>query len=321
MNYKVSIIIPLHNAEDYIIDTLESCFAQTYQNIEVIVVENGSDDTSLLAAKSIEDQRLQVFEIGPSSASAARNYGFEKSIGSFVLFLDADDFLATNLIETQLNLLLKKPEGWIASCAWAKFKDSVENSEIISQTVWEVSDPVEWCLQSWMGGGMMIPACWLIPRQIIKKAGPWDESVNLHDDGEFMCRVLLASKGNLFVNETVVYYRQVSNSLSRKNKSLSAAKSTLNVYKSYEESIFRVVNNARVRHALAYNYCRFLYEFHPNFPILLEEAQHRLERLGTKDLILVGGDNFTRLTKIIGFKNALKFRNISNHIRIFFRVS
>ena len=120
-----------------------------------------------------------------------------------------------NKIELQLKALSKKPKGWIACCAWAKFKTNTKEAVITPQKVWNIQNPIDWCLQSWMGEGMMIPGCWLIPKPIIDKAGLWDERLSLHDDGEFMCRVLLASKGNVFVENTVVYYRQQGNSLSK----------------------------------------------------------------------------------------------------------
>ena len=305
---KVSIIIPLYNSEAYIAQTIDSCLAQTHDNIEIIVIENGSTDQGYQVVKSIDDKRLSVFQITTPNAAAARNYGFQKATGTYVMFLDADDVMAPNKIELQLKALSKKPKGFIACCAWAKFKTNTKEAVISPQKVWNIQNPIDWCLQSWMGEGMMIPGCWLIPKPIIDKAGLWDERLSLHDDGEFMCRVLLASKGNVFVENTVVYYRQLATSLSRQNQSYRAAKSALNVCESYRKSLLPLYDGPKVRQALAYNYRRFMYEFHPKHKDLLQQARQSIQTLDVKNLPLIGGENFKKLTKIVGFYNALSLR-------------
>ena len=85
---KVSIIIPLYNSEAYITQTIDSCLAQTHDNIEIIVVENGSTDKSCQVVKSIDDKRLSVFQILTPNAAAARNYGYQKATGTYIIFLD-----------------------------------------------------------------------------------------------------------------------------------------------------------------------------------------------------------------------------------------
>jgi glycosyltransferase involved in cell wall biosynthesis len=301
----VSVIIPLHNSENYVTETINSCLKQTHQLIEVIIVENGSKDLSLAKAKAAKDSRVQIFDIGNASATKARNYGYKKSNGEFIMFLDADDVLAENKIEQQLTALQKKPEGWIASCAWGKFNSKLDEAKVVPQKVWKIEDPIDWCTTSWIGGGMMIPACWLIPKSIIEKAGLWDERLSLHDDGEFMCRVLLASKGQVFVENTMVYYRQVAGSLSRNNKSEKAAKSALGVFISYEKNILKHSNNQATRLAIAHNYRNFIYEFYPNHKDLIQKAENQLNGLGLESLPIVGGARFKQIAKLIGFKTAL----------------
>ena len=306
---KVSIIIPLYNSEAYITQTIDSCLAQTHRDIEIIVVENGSTDKSYQVLKSIDDKRLNVFQITTPNAAAARNYGYQKATGAYIIFLDADDVMASNKIELQLKALSKKPKGWIASCAWAKFKTNTTEAIISPQEVWNTQNPIDWCLQSWMGGGMMIPGCWLIPKTIIEKAGLWDERLSLHDDGEFMCRVLLASKGNVFVENTVVYYRQQVNSLSRQYKSKKAAESALLVYKSYQKEILKFQDSKLTRRALARNFSRFIYEYYPAHAQLIKEAYNHINELGVK-APLVGSPSFKLIQRIVGFKLAIGLTSI-----------
>lgn len=314
---KVSIIIPLHNGEAFIEETLTSCLNQDQEHLEIIVVENGSKDKSYEVASKIKDDRLKLFKIDLPNAAAARNYGFLQSKGEYITFLDADDILGSNKIELQLSVLQNKPAGWVASCAWAKFNEKVEEAQVKTQRVWKVHEPIDWMVSHLTGGGMMIPGCWLIPRSVIEKAGLWNESLSLHDDGEFICRVLLASKGNIFTRNTLVYYRQVENSLSRQNFNLAAAKSALKVYKSYTTNLLAVKDNLIIRRALAHNYRNFIYQFYPNFKALIKEAKHEITNLNVKPVPSVGGENFKKLANIVGFNNALRLRVIGRSISKF----
>jgi len=310
---KVSIIIPLYNSEAYIAQTIDSCLAQTHDNIEIIVVENGSTDQGYQIVKSIDDKRLSVYQIPKPNAAAARNYGYHKAKGAYIVFLDADDMLAPNKIELQLTAISKKPEGWVACCAWAKFKTNTKEAIITPQEVWYIQNPITWCINSWMGGGMMIPGCWLMPKSIIEQAGLWDENLSLHDDGEFMCRVILASKGNVFVENTVVYYRQQDNSLSRQHKSKMAAESALLVYKSYQKEILKFQDSKLARRALARNFLRFVYEYNPAHAQLIKEAYREINELGVKPP-LVGSPSFKLLQRIVGFKLAIGLTSIKRNL-------
>ena len=310
---KVSIIIPLYNSEAYIAQTIDSCLAQTHDNIEIIVVENGSKDQGYQIVKSVDDKRLSVFQIPTPNAAAARNYGYHKATGTCIIFLDADDVMASNKIELQLKALSKKPEGWVACCAWAKFKTNTKEAVISPQKVWAIQNPIDWCLQSWTGGGMMVLSGWLIPKPIIDKAGLWDERLSLHDDGEFMCRVLLASQGNVFVENTAVYYRQQGKSLSRQHKSKKAAKSALLVYKSYQQQILKFQDSKLTRRALARNFSRFVYEYYPAHAQLIKEAYREINELGVKPP-LVGSPSFKIIQRIVGFKLAIGLTSIKRNL-------
>lgn len=303
----VSIIIPLHNSEAFIKETIQSCLNQSYQNIEVIVVENGSTDHSFKIVQGIKGKHIHLYKIEKANAAKARNYGFRKSTGDYVMFLDADDVLEPHKITYQIKALQEKPQGWLASCAWAKFTHAVEEAAIEEQAVWRIENPLEWLVVALTGGGMMIPGCWLLPRSLVEQTGGWDERLTLHDDGEFMCRVLLASKGQVFVDHTMVYYRQVPQSLSRQNQSFTAAQSALRVVESYEQQLLAQENNAIVKQVLAAQYKRWLYEFYPHYPKLLIQAQTQLRKLNVKTPSPVGGPLFQTLSKYLGFQWALKF--------------
>jgi len=310
----VSIIIPVHNAAATIGETISSCLAQNHTEIELILVENGSSDGSWQMISSYEDERIQAFQLQEGNAAAARNFGFEQSKGDFVKFLDADDLLNPDHIALQISAL-KRHAGKLASASWVKFDNNLNENEVQPQQVWLVRKPVDWLLSSWNGGGMMVPGCWLIPRPIIQKAGLWNTSLSLHDDGEFMCRVLLSSQGNVFVKEAILYYRQSTNSLSRQKQSEVAAQSALKVCQLYEKAMMSMDDTQVVKKALARNYARFLYEYYPSYSHLCEEAFKSLSRLTGSNRFKVGGRQFNLFERVLGFNLALKMKSLLSHLK------
>lgn len=104
MEPLVSILIPCYNAEKWLAETLESALAQTWDNIEIIVVDDGSTDKSLAVAKQFEPDGVKVISQANKGASAARNRAFQESQGDFIQYLDADDLLVPDKIELQVKL-------------------------------------------------------------------------------------------------------------------------------------------------------------------------------------------------------------------------
>jgi len=305
---KVSILIPVFNSERYLAETIKAGLNQTHSNIELIIVDNGSTDQSMLIAKMYESKFVKVYSNIEAYASSARNYALFKSAGDYIQYLDADDLMSPNKIKSQLATLKTQPEGHVCSCAWHKFVDKPEEAWFEKQEVFGDFSPVDWLVTSWNGGGMMQTACWLVPRNIVELAGPWNEKLSLHDDGEYFARILLASKGVKFCDDAAVYYRtNLDGSLSRQ-RSRRAAESAFNVCESYRKNILQHEDSPRVRHALMMNYLKFIYEYHPQHNYLTFLARQRIEELGFQNLPPYGGKKFKMLARWLGFENALKVR-------------
>lgn len=98
---KISIIIPIYNAEKYLDECITSVCQQTYNNLEIILVDDGSKDKSLGICNrwALKDKRIKVIHKENKGVSAARNSGLEVTTGEFVTFLDADDYLELSIIE------------------------------------------------------------------------------------------------------------------------------------------------------------------------------------------------------------------------------
>lgn len=105
----VSIIIPAYNAEKWISRSVKSALLQTYTNIEVIVVENGSQDRTNEILTTIDDNRLRILH-SAKGVSNARNLGIENAKGNYITFLDADDWLAKDAIDQMLTVCDEKTD-------------------------------------------------------------------------------------------------------------------------------------------------------------------------------------------------------------------
>lgn len=211
----VSIIIPVYNAEKYLAETITSALAQTWPNIEVIVIDDGSVDNSLAIAKKFKADNVRIFSQENKGASAARNLGLKEAKGKYIQFLDADDMISQDKIAAQVETLEKEP-GKIAACSIAMFTDGnyhIDSS--LSQRdepfIYSTNDVVDFLIDLYGGyktrGSMIGIHSWLVPADIIQKSGPWNERLTVDDDGEFFCRVVLNSAG-IVKTGGLCYYRR-----------------------------------------------------------------------------------------------------------------
>jgi glycosyltransferase involved in cell wall biosynthesis len=127
---KVSVIVPVYNAEKTIKETLRSVLAQTFRDLEVVVVDDGSRDASVEEVMSLGDERLKMLRSDHNGVSRARNRGILESSGEFIAFLDADDLWKKDKIEKQLKALEERPDAALAY-SWVDRID--ENGRILGQ--------------------------------------------------------------------------------------------------------------------------------------------------------------------------------------------
>ena len=101
MNSLISIIIPIYNIEQYLNVCIESVVQQTYSNLEILLIDDGSNDSSgyICEEWAKRDQRITVFHQENGGLSAARNRGIQESQGSYIVFIDGDDYVSYDMIE------------------------------------------------------------------------------------------------------------------------------------------------------------------------------------------------------------------------------
>ena len=183
----VSVVIPCYNAERWIAEAVQSCLDQTYREIEIIVVDDGSTDGSLDVLKTFGD-KIRV-ETGPNQGgNRARNRGFRSSHGEYIQFLDADDYLLSEKIERQATFLSTTGADVVYG-DW-RHKHHLDNGEEIFEDI-KISGVQPDVLQSLLKGWWVSPACLLFRRGTVEKAGGWDESLQAAQDKDFFISVVM----------------------------------------------------------------------------------------------------------------------------------
>ncbi|GAB4369345.1 MAG: hypothetical protein Kow00121_09180 [Elainellaceae cyanobacterium] len=311
MKPLVSILIPCYNAEKWLAGTIKSALGQTWKNIEVILVNDGSKDNSLAIAKQYESSRVKVIAQENQGQSAAENRALAEAQGDFIQYLDADDLLAPDKVERQIKLLTSGNPGYIASGEWGRFKETTVDAQFKPESVWQDMSPVDWLVCSWGGGGMMHGAAWLIPREVVDKAGPWNESLSLINDVDYFSRVLLASQGIKFCWGAKTYYRSglVSNLSSVKSR--AAFESAFRATELGTSHLLKHENSKRTRHACATKFQRFIYNTYPSCQDLVVKAEAKVQELGGTSLQPPGGPTFQLLAKMIGWKATKQLQQFS----------
>jgi hypothetical protein len=301
----VSILIPSHNADQWLGDTIRSCLAQTWQDLEIIIVDDASVDKSYEVASAFSDPRIKIVSnTERRGASAARNEAFRHAQGDFIQYLDADDLLAPSKIGIQVNALRDAEPGVLSSSSWAPFKDETSKSIFRPEAVWRDISSIEFLIESWCGGGMMPVFSWLIPRDLIVKAGEWNEELTVNDDGEFFTRVLLAGSKIIFCGDAQGYYRKGTGTTLSGRQDPAALISAYHACALCCSHLLRVDSSPEARRACATAYQRFSYGAYPAVPELVAAAESRVLELGGCNISPSGGIAFRALVSLVGWKKA-----------------
>lgn len=113
-----SVVIPLYNKEKHILNTINTVLAQTFQDFEIVVVNDGSKDNSVTIVKDIIDSRIRIINQENSGVSAARNRGIKESKGEYIALLDADDLWLENHLGNLHKLIERYPDSGLYACAY-----------------------------------------------------------------------------------------------------------------------------------------------------------------------------------------------------------
>ena len=242
MEPLVSILIPAYNSQEWISESIESALAQTWAKKEIVIVDDGSKDQTLAIAKRYESKGVKVATQPNQGAAAARNTAFDLAQGDYIQWLDADDVMDPRKIEFQARRIHDGiSKRTLLSGAWGHFIYRKSKARFTPSLLWNDLSPVEWLIRK-MGNNLhMQTDNWLVSRELTEAAGPWDVRLFRDNDGEYFCRVILASDGVQFVPEAKSYYRNAGfksiSHIGSSNKKLESLFISMNLHIGYLRSL------------------------------------------------------------------------------------
>jgi len=184
-----SIIIPLYNKENFIQNTMQSVLNQTFQDFEIIVVNDGSTDKSEEKLLQFKDSRIQYFSKNNEGVSTARNYGIEKANAEFITFLDADDYWYPTFLETMFETISKVPNQKVFAAAieFETSKKTIEASYSISKTN-EDFEIVNYFKAS-LKQSVICTSCAVFHQSIFNEIGNFDTKIKSGQDTDLWIRI------------------------------------------------------------------------------------------------------------------------------------
>jgi glycosyltransferase involved in cell wall biosynthesis len=313
----VSIIIPVYNAARILKQTIECALEQTHEPKEIIIVDDGSADKSFELAKAYESEKVKVIRQSNAGAAVARNTGLTHAKGDYIQFLDAGDLLTADKIEKQVKALHGE-QNKIAVCNYKQFttEDELKNGLYPDQStfIYSSDDPQDFLIALWGGKGQpnfIQTNCWLVPKQMIERAGGWRVYRCPDDDGDFFARVLLASKGIVYVPDVYNYYHTepgAANQLSQ-SKNKKYLQNTLLTIDLKHQYLLRKGFHPLINKAIASQYLRFAVDQFPAQKILSAIAYKRYRVLNEKvKLPVLGGRMIELIKQVFGWRMARRTR-------------
>lgn len=237
MTELISVIVPVYNTEQYLVECLESILKQTYSNIEVILVDDGSIDSSgnICDQFARNDSRIRVFHKKNEGVAVARNFGIQHSNGEYVVIVDSDDVAVDRMIEV-LYTQIKEKNADIAIGNYYIYDESDGNFyfyvtdqdycvEVLSSQ--ELIDRQEGAWR-WNSTAFMLTTFKLYKKVLFNDVSfthgrRFDDEASTH-------RLFLRSKKTVFINDNIYLYRRRSGSIMRSKFDISWAKDLVEVF-------------------------------------------------------------------------------------------
>lgn len=206
----------------------------------------------------------------------------------------------------------------VYSAEWTRFDESIDVSATNYQFInKDYEQAYMWLNDSWRGKGMAAVHSWLVPRRIITMAGQWNEDLLINQDGEFFTRVLVNASSIKYAPLAKVYYRSGNhNSISQyQNTSELKAESLLHSLILNKETCVNHGLTDALKEGLGHTFLNFIYRNFNLHPELVKTAKFHFNDLGFKNMWPVGGANFKKGAKLIGFLPMLKIKSLFFNIK------
>lgn len=241
----VTVVIPTYNCAYSLSRAIESVLNQTYQNTELIIVDDCSTDNTEEIVKKLSDSRIQYIRHPENrGVSAARNTGIKNSKGDFIALLDHDDEYLPKKIEKSLKVFKNAPEnvGMVWSNLWNVNKEKKEKKIVFLK--YRLEDAKKWVFP--------VPSTWIIRKKVFEKIGFFDEELGPAEDTDFAIR-LCKNFSFYFIDEPLVIHHIIKASLGHNIEKSFRAKSLL-----LEKYIVDLKKNRRLFARCFYSLGRYL---------------------------------------------------------------
>lgn len=221
-----TVVIPLFNKSNYISNTLESVLAQTFQDFEVIIVEDCSTDASLEIVSAIQSDKIRIIQHEKNKGlSASRNTGIKNAITKYIAFLDADDVWKPNYLETIYSLIQKFPECKLFA---TNYEEIYPNQLSLIPTTKLISQEKETVIADFFECNLsqhIYCCCSLcVDKSVFETVGFYDEKITYGEDVDFNIRAnnvfQLAYSTEVLVSYILYTENQITNT-HLKNKTLT----------------------------------------------------------------------------------------------------
>ena len=293
----ISVIVPVYNTERYLPECLDSLLAQTYQNFELLLVDDGSPDRcwEILQQYAARDARVRIFRKENGGVSSARNFGLRQARGEYIGFVDSDDFVAPQYLEW-MHRALRQTNTELAVCGYRKvprkanpagIAPAAEEPEIKAFSLAEYSFDYTQC-----EAANQYVWCMLCKRSLCEGLY-FDEQLFIGEDTFFFVQVLLQAKGLAFVKAPLYFYRIWSESACQRpftQKHYTAVETWSRIYEMVQQTDPLLKNSAEQMLVLAcaHAYYRMLEAHYPDKKLRASAVQtvraHRaaVRRMETK---------------------------------------
>lgn len=223
----ISVIIPTYNNQNTILETIESIQKQSYSDLEILVINDGSTDKTLEVLKTVTDERLKIFSYENGGVSVARNRGISLAKGKYIAFIDADDLWTVDKLELQLMALQKNPKAGLAYSWTLIMNENGEQFHSCEPVLFEGNVYAQLLTRNFL---ISPSSNILVSQKALKSVGEFDPNLRYSEDWD-LCLRLARNWDFVVVPKYQIFYRQ----------SLASASSNI---EAFEKSKLAIIERA-----------------------------------------------------------------------------
>lgn len=269
--------MPVYNVGKYIEECLKSVIAQSYSNIELLLVNDGTKDNSVEIAEKVLSGwggDYRIIHQKNAGACAARNNAISQATGKYIMHLDADDKIGENLIKEQIEVLRVNNfnPSEIAVCKWVGLEDSsVRMSEQICH---DYDTPSELLVDMYINHVCIYPHCYMVPQELVEKGGLWDTNLVQDEDGDFFARIIVSARHISYNSISTAFYRFGNMTSQSKEISLKAINGFVDTAIKKSNLLFALSTHPKVKDAVYELVTLKPIAYYPYF----REVRHKAEK-------------------------------------------